>query len=157
MLKRERAWLAVCIMLDVAFFAGRGRTVPGADIADRLGEARRGIEPVLQALTRAGLLSSTRGPKGGYRLARPARDIALDTIIGAVVEEPGAEEAVAAPAGPGAPAGGGLRALVAEPFWAELEAGLQASLARQSLADLLSRAAAAGMQRPAAGPLNFAI
>jgi Rrf2 family iron-sulfur cluster assembly transcriptional regulator len=151
MLKRERAWLAICIMLDVAFFAGRGRTVPGADIADRLGEARRGIEPVLQALARAGLLASTRGPKGGYRLARPARDIALDTIIGVIGEDPGIEEPAATPPG------GGLRALVAEPFWAELEAGLQATLARQSLADLLSRAAAAGMQRPAAGPLNFAI
>ncbi len=149
MLKRERAWLAICIMLDVAFFAGRGRTVPGADIADRLGEARRGIEPVLQALARAGLLASTRGPKGGYRLARPARDITLDTVVGALAELP-------EPVLPGIP-GAGLRALVAEPFWGELEAGLTATLARQTLADLLSRAAAAGLQRPTAGPLNFAI
>ncbi len=153
MLKQERVWLAVCIMLDVAFFAGRGGTVPGADIADRLGEARRGIEPVLQALARSGLLASTRGPKGGYRLARPARDIALDTIINAIAEEPAGDSLSTATAPPGS----GLRALVAEPFWAELEAGLQATLARHSLADLLSRAAAAGMQRPAAGPLNFAI
>ncbi|WP_431285302.1 RrF2 family transcriptional regulator [Humitalea sp. 24SJ18S-53] len=150
MLKRERAWLAICIMLDVAFFAGRGRTVPGADIADRLGEARRGIEPVLQALARAGLLASTRGPKGGYRLARPARDIPLDTIVACITEEAGEQE-------PEEVTGGGLRGLVAEPFWEELEAGLRASLARQTLADLLSRAAAAGLQRPAAGPLNFAI
>jgi len=150
MLKRERAWLAVCIMLDIAFFAGRGRTVPGAEVADRLGESRRGIEPVLQALARGGLLASTRGPKGGYRLARPARDIPLDMVTGALAEP-------AEPPDSTEPAGGGLRKLVAEPLWAELEAGLQQMLSRMTLADLLARAAAAGMQRPAAGPLNFAI
>jgi enterochelin esterase family protein len=48
-----------------------------ADIAERLGAQRRGIEPVLQALTRAGLLDSTRGPRGGYRLARAPRAIPL--------------------------------------------------------------------------------
>lgn len=147
MLKKERAWLAVCIMLDVAFFAGRGRTVPGAEVADRLGESRRGIEPVLQALARGGLLSSTRGPKGGYRLARPARDIGLDMITRAIVDL----------ADPAPVPAGGLRALVAEPLWTELEAGLEKILAGMTLADLLARAAAAGMQRPAAGPLNFAI
>ncbi|PZW49071.1 BadM/Rrf2 family transcriptional regulator [Humitalea rosea] len=150
MLKKERAWLAVCIMLDVAFFAGRGRTVPGAEVADRLGESRRGIEPVLQALARGGLLASTRGPKGGYRLARPARDIGLDMITRAIVDP-------ADPADPGPVPAGGLRALVAEPLWTELEAGLEKILAGMTLADLLARAAAAGMQRPAAGPLNFAI
>ena len=77
LLRRERAMTAVAIMLDVAFHAGRTEAVSAADIAERLGQARRGIEPVLQALSRAGLLDSIRGPKGGYRLGRPPRDLRL--------------------------------------------------------------------------------
>ena len=76
LLRRERAMTAVAIMLDVAFHAGRAEAVSAADIAERLGQARRGIEPVLQALSRAGLLDSIRGPKWrlppGPAAARPA-------------------------------------------------------------------------------------
>ena len=43
----------------------------------------------LQALSKAGILSATRGPSGGYRLARPAGKITLRDIVQAV-EGPGA-------------------------------------------------------------------
>ena len=66
--RRDRGMLAVLIMLDVAFHAGRTSTVSAADIAERAGLARRGIEPLLQALSRSGLLESIRCPRGGYRL-----------------------------------------------------------------------------------------
>lgn len=68
-LRRDRALTAVSIMLDVAFHAGRSGVVSGADIARRGDMLRRGIEPVLQGLSRAGLLASVRGPKGGIVLA----------------------------------------------------------------------------------------
>ena len=91
LLKRDRALMAVDIVLDVAFHAGRTADATGAaDIAERLGAQRRGIEPVLQALTRAGLLDSTRGPRGGYRLARAPRAIPLIEAVDAVLD---AEEA----------------------------------------------------------------
>ncbi|GAA3387253.1 RrF2 family transcriptional regulator [Cryptosporangium minutisporangium] len=38
----------------------------------------------LQALVRAGILSATPGPRGGFRLARPAADITLLDIVEAV-------------------------------------------------------------------------
>jgi Rrf2 family protein len=38
----------------------------------------------LQALSRAGILSTVPGPKGGYRLARPADEISLLDIVLAV-------------------------------------------------------------------------
>jgi len=87
LLRRDRALMAIDIVLDVAFHAGRGAEATGAaGIAERLGAQRRGIEPVLQALSRAAILEGMRGPKGGYRLARAPRGIALMEIIEAVVE-----------------------------------------------------------------------
>lgn len=140
---------AVSIVLDVAFHAGRGSTVPAGDIADRLGEARRGIEPVLQALSRAGILGSTRGPKGGYRLGRAARDITLAEVVAAVT---GAD-----PAEPVPPPPSPLQAEVMAPLWEELEKGLLEALSGRTVAELLRRAALAGLQRPTPEALNFAI
>jgi Rrf2 family iron-sulfur cluster assembly transcriptional regulator len=154
LLRRDRAMTAVSIVLDVAFHAGRGGTVPAGDIADRLGEARRGIEPVLQALSRAGLLGSTRGPKGGYRLGRAARDMRLSEVVAAVsganVEADGPEDAA-----PGAPSP--LQEAVTLPLWGELEAMLVTALGELTVAELLRRAAAKGLRRPTPEALNFAI
>jgi Rrf2 family protein len=158
LLRRDRAMTAVSIVLDVAFHAGRGATVPAGDIADRLGEARRGIEPVLQALSRAGLLGSTRGPKGGYRLGRAARDMRLSEIVAAVSGE-AAETAETGEAEPGAEAAAPspLQVAVTLPLWAELEAALLERLSTLTVAELLRRAATKGLRRPTPEALNFAI
>lgn len=147
MLRRDRALLAITLVLDVAFHAGRTGTVSAIDIATRLGSARRGLEPVLQALTRAGLLESVRGPRGGYRLGRPPRSLRLAEIIAATTAEP--EQ----PDGPG----GELLHKVIDPLWAELAAPLATTLGSLSLDDLLRRAAAAGLRRPAPEPLDWVI
>lgn len=152
LLRRDRAMTAVSIVLDVAFHAGRGGTVPAGDIAERLGEARRGIEPVLQALSRAGLLGSTRGPKGGYRLGRAARDIRLSEVVEAVTGGAEAAEGETVPVVPSP-----LQEAVTVPLWAELEAALMATLGELTVAELLRRAAAQGLRRPAPEALNFAI
>ncbi|MDZ7845357.1 MAG: Rrf2 family transcriptional regulator [Owenweeksia sp.] len=39
---------------------------------------------ILQILTRAGYLISTKGPSGGFVLAYPARDISLAEIVAAI-------------------------------------------------------------------------
>jgi len=153
LLRRDRAMVAVSIVLDVAFHAGRGGTVPAGDIAERLGEARRGIEPVLQALSRAGLLGSTRGPKGGYRLGRAARDMRLSEVVAAVG---GANDEAEAPEA-AAPSGSALNAAVVVPLWEGLEATLVAALGEVTVAELLRRAAAQGLRRPTPEALNFAI
>ncbi|MBO1076508.1 RrF2 family transcriptional regulator, partial [Roseomonas marmotae] len=105
---------------------------------------------VLQALSRAGLLGSTRGPKGGYRLGRAARDIRLSEVVAAVSGGVGEDEAAEA-------AGSPLNEAVVVPLWAELEAGLAAILEQLTLAELLRRAAAQGLRRPTPEALNFAI
>ncbi|MDB5318274.1 MAG: Rrf2 family transcriptional regulator [Rhodospirillales bacterium] len=148
LIRRDRALLALDILLDVAFHAGRGTTVTGAaEIADRLGLARRGIEPALQALVRAGLLESLRGPRGGYRLGRAPRAITLlDAALANHDDDPG---------DPGA--SGALSAAVVQPLWKELDNALRERLAALTIGDLLQRGAAKGLKRAVTEPLNFAI
>ncbi len=148
LIRRDRGLVAVAVMLDVAFHGGRAATVSAADIAERLGLARRGMEPLLQTLSRAGLLESVRGPRGGYRLGRPRRDITLADVVAA---------AVADDAEPTDGPTGRLQAEVVDPLWGELEEQARARLAALTLDDLIRRAAAAGLRRPAAEPISFAI
>lgn len=147
-LRRDRGMLAVLIMLDVAFHAGRANTVSAADLADRAGLARRGIEPLLQTLSRSGLLDSVRGPRGGYRLGRPRRDIRLDEIVRTALSD--------SPAGDDG-ATGDLLARVVDPLWTELDRDLCARLGALTLEDLIRRAEAAGLVRPTAEPISFSI
>ncbi|MGG5821110.1 RrF2 family transcriptional regulator [Falsiroseomonas sp. HW251] len=148
LLRRDRALMAIDIVLDVAFHAGRGAEATGAaGIAERLGAQRRGIEPVLQALSRAAILEGMRGPKGGYRLARAPRGIALMEIVEAVVES---DDAFVVP-------NGRLAEVVTAPLWGELDGALREKLAQLTVGDLLRRAAQAGLRRPQTEPLDFAI
>ncbi len=146
LLRQDRALLALDIVLDVAFHAGRGGEVTGAaEIAERLDAARRGIEPLLQALVRAGILDSLRGPKGGYRMARAPREVKLAEVMDAVTDDEAPQPA------------GRLAAAVTAPLWRELDGALTDRLAALSVEDLLKRAAAAGMRRPVTEPLHFVI
>jgi Rrf2 family protein len=147
MVRRDRGMLAVLIMLDVAFHAGRANTVSAADIADRAGLARRGIEPLLQTLSRSGLLESVRGPRGGYRLGRPRRDIHLDDVMRIAFADEASEDG---PTGP-------LQMAVVEPLWADLDREFSARLHGLSLDDLIRRAEAAGLERPLSDPIAFSI
>jgi Rrf2 family protein len=150
LLRQDRAQTAIAVALDVAFHAGRGGALVGAaEVAERLGAARRGLEPVLQALSRAGVLESVRGPKGGYRLARRGRDIRLLDLVLALEEaaEPPSPDAL----------GGELQRAVTLPLWGELDALLRERLAAMTLDDLLRAAQVAGLKRPSSEPLNYAI
>lgn len=152
LLRQDRAQTAIAVALDIGFHAGRGagELASAAEVAERLGAARRGLEPVLQALSRAGILESLRGPRGGYRLARHPRDIRLLAVMEALGDVAGSE-----PAEPGL--AGRLQETVVGPLWAEFDSSLRERLAALTLEDLLRRAAAAGLKRPVSAPLNFAI
>jgi len=149
LIRRDRGMLGVAVMLDVAFHGGRTATVSAAEIADRLGLARRGMEPLLQALSRGGLLESVRGPRGGYRLGRPRRDIKLSEVVAVAVSEGEAE--------PSDGPSGRLQEQVVDVLWTELETTARDRLGALTLDDLLRRAAAAGLRRPASEPITFAI
>ena len=76
---------AVTAMLDLAIHHGEG-PVTLADIAKRQEISLSYLEQLFSLLRKRGLVSSTRGPGGGYRLGREAREIAVVDVIGAVDE-----------------------------------------------------------------------
>ncbi len=65
--------------------AGQGPAVVSArDISEKFRLPLPALTNILNSLARAGLVVSTRGPKGGYRLAKPARQISITSLIEAV-------------------------------------------------------------------------
>jgi Rrf2 family protein len=72
--------LAIEAVLDIALHTGV-EAVHSRDITERRGIPRRYLEPVLQQLSRAGILIGVRGPRGGYRLARERRRISLGELV----------------------------------------------------------------------------
>ena len=61
-----------------------GQSATSRDIARAEALPEQFLLKVLRALVRAGMLLSAKGPRGGYRLARPATTITLLSVIEAV-------------------------------------------------------------------------
>jgi Rrf2 family iron-sulfur cluster assembly transcriptional regulator len=76
---------AVTAMLDLAMHQGGGPTAL-ADIASRQGISLSYLEQLFARLRRRGLVSSVRGPGGGYNLARDGNGIHVAEVIAAVDE-----------------------------------------------------------------------
>ena len=76
---------AVTAMLDLALHANQG-PVTLAAISERQGISLSYLEQLFTRLRRYGLVSSTRGPGGGYLLNGNAADIAIADVVVAVDE-----------------------------------------------------------------------
>jgi Rrf2 family transcriptional regulator, iron-sulfur cluster assembly transcription factor len=76
---------AVTAMLDLATNYGNG-SITLADISKRQGISLSYLEQLFAKLRRNGLVDSTRGPGGGYRLNRDANAISVAEVIKAVDE-----------------------------------------------------------------------
>jgi Rrf2 family iron-sulfur cluster assembly transcriptional regulator len=72
-------------MLDLAIHQHDGPTAL-ADIAHRQGISLSYLEQLFSRLRKKALVSSVRGPGGGYNLARPASEIFVAEVISAVDE-----------------------------------------------------------------------
>ena len=77
---------AVMAMIDIGA-NGAGKPVSLSDIAERQDISQEYLEQLFGKLRRANLVASSRGPGGGYMLAREAADIQMAEIINAVDEE----------------------------------------------------------------------
>jgi Rrf2 family transcriptional regulator, iron-sulfur cluster assembly transcription factor len=76
---------AVTAMLDLALRHDKG-AVTLADIARRQGISLSYLEQLFAKLRRNGLVDSTRGPGGGYNLARHPSQISVAEVIVAINE-----------------------------------------------------------------------
>ena len=77
---------AVTAMLDLALHYKDG-PITLADISQRQGISLSYLEQLFSKLRKNGLVDSTRGPGGGYRLSRGAHDIPVADVITAVDEK----------------------------------------------------------------------
>ena len=77
---------AVTAMLDLALNA-QDRPITLADISQRQGISLSYLEQLFSRLRKQGLVSSARGPGGGYRLSRDANEINVAQVIEAVDEK----------------------------------------------------------------------
>jgi len=116
---------AVNAMIDLALRESAG-PVALATISERQGISLSYLEQLFGGLRTAGLVQSSRGPGGGYRLGRPAADISVADIVLAVDErEPPADHR------PGAPATAAL--------WLRLEDAMRQHMAAISLHSLTTQ------------------
>jgi Rrf2 family transcriptional regulator, iron-sulfur cluster assembly transcription factor len=76
----RKGLLAITAVVDVALYA-QGRPVSAKALAARNTLPPRHLEPILQALVRAGILKGIRGPRGGYELGRERRRISAEDIL----------------------------------------------------------------------------
>jgi Rrf2 family iron-sulfur cluster assembly transcriptional regulator len=143
----KKTLLAIEAVLDIAYHSG-GVPVQSSDITARQGIARRSLEPLLQQLTRAGILSGVRGPRGGYRLGRERRRITVGEIVRLVAGEP--DDIADA-------CGSELGQRVVRPLWMLLNDEVLARLDGLTLEDLCRSARDAGIASDASKALDFTI
>jgi len=76
---------AVTAMIDITLNQSKG-AITLSLISARQGISLSYLEQLFSKLKKAGLVSSARGPGGGYRLSRGAKEISVSEIIHAVDE-----------------------------------------------------------------------
>jgi len=134
---------AVRALFDIAFH-NEGQPTQVKDIAERQCIPPRFLEQIFQDLKRAGIVSSKRGPQGGYSLAREAPSIALGDVIralgGPIVlmdESSGTDRTSSS-------------RKVTDAVFRDLSARIERCFDEVTIADICSRAEDLGVRRPGA-------
>lgn len=123
---------AVTAMLDLALHAQQG-PVSLADISERQGISLSYLEQLFAKLRRGSLVTSVRGPGGGYQLSRETADIQVVQVIDAVNESVDATRCQ----GLGDCHSGDT--CLTHHLWCDLSQQIHEFLSGISLADLVSR------------------
>lgn len=147
-----RGRYAVMAMVELA---SRGDTGPAptqvtlCDIAASQQLSLCYLEQLFGGLRRAGLVTAARGPGGGYRLARPASEIAIADVVGAVDEATRVTRCTTTQAGCLQDAEGGATQCRTHVLWHELGLQIQFFLCGITLADVLAGHVAGRARHPA--------
>src|SRR3990172_1124901 len=123
---------AVTAMLDLALHDTH-EPVALADIAQRQGISLSYLEQLFARLRKQGLVESSRGPGGGYRLGHPAAEISVANVISAVDEKVDATRC-----GGKMNCQGEVRCLTHD-LWSDLSGQIHEFLNNISLAQLVAR------------------
>ena len=124
---------AVTAVLDLAFHQKQG-PVSLADISERQGISLSYLEQLFSRLRRNNVVASTRGPGGGYSLARSDDEISMAHIIIAVDESYDATSC----GGEGTCSGDNYQCLTHD-LWMELSQEIHEFLNGISLAEMKNR------------------
>lgn len=126
---------AVMAMVDLATHS-KGKPTTLADVADRQEISLSYLEQLFGHLRRGQLVTSVRGPGGGYLLARSAAEIRVADVIMAVDEPIKATRCT-----PGSPAGchGGQQRCLTHDLWEELGNQIYLFLNSVSLEDVATK------------------
>lgn len=141
----KKLLFAIEAVVDIAYFSTQA-PVRSAEISARQGIPRRYLEQVLQHLVHNQVLEGQRGPRGGYRLARPGSSITVGEIIRIVRDLEGV----------GNPAvesdGSEIGVKVVRPIWLDMQEEMMGRFDRLSVAELCRRAADCGISTASRGP-----
>ena len=126
---------AVMALVDLAA-NDAGRPIALAEIADRQEISLSYLEQLFAKLRRGGLVTSVRGPGGGYQLAHAAEETRISDIILAVDEPIRATRCQ-----PGQPFGcrGNQSRCITHDLWEELGNQIYLFLSSVTVADVVSR------------------
>ncbi len=125
---------AMVALADIAL-AGADELVSLGDIAARQDVSQAYLEQLFVKLRRAQLVTSVRGPGGGYRLARAASDIRVVDILQAVDET---VDAMHKGAGASGGASGSKAQSLTNRLWEGLSAHVYVFLHQTRLSDVVA-------------------
>ena len=75
---------ALAAIIRIASESASGDTVSVNSIAEKLGISKIYLEQVFAQLKKSGLLSSVKGPRGGYQLAKPLSAVTAWDVLSAI-------------------------------------------------------------------------
>ena len=125
---------AVTALADIALNGSNG-PVNLAEISERQDISLAYLEQLFVKLRRAGLVSSVRGPGGGYNLAQTAEETRIFEIMAAVDER---LNAMGCDNGDGQGCGSSREACLTHALWEQLSAHVHVFLSQTTIADVIA-------------------
>jgi Rrf2 family transcriptional regulator, cysteine metabolism repressor len=139
MMFSTKAEYGIRVMVELARHDG-GEPMPLAEIAEHGGLPLAYLEHLVARLRKAELVSSRRGSRGGYMLARPAREITMAEVVEALEGSIAPIECISEAADGSivcARESGAERACPTKLLWTRVRFSIVTTLRETTLADLL--------------------